>query len=100
MATIFATVQTLDLSSRKWWWKERKGGEGFNEVTDELRRTFTPDGESLENADRESIKERWFAATTFPSEVHVELLERKVIPHPYVAFNEHEVECQSSHSGH
>ncbi|TEB27325.1 glycoside hydrolase [Coprinellus micaceus] len=92
MATSLAAVQILDLSSKKWWWKERKGGEGFDELTDELKQTFTPDGKSLENADRESIKERWFAATKFPSEVHVELLERKAIPHPYVAFNEHEVQ--------
>ena len=94
MASKVAPVHILDLSSKKWWWKECKG-EG-NDVTDELKRTFTPDGEGLENADRESIRERWFAATRFPSEVHVELLERKVIPHPYVAFNEHEVQCQSS----
>ncbi|KAF8900302.1 glycoside hydrolase superfamily [Gymnopilus junonius] len=34
----------------------------------------------------------WKKATSFPSEIHVELLSLKAIPDPYVGFNEHKVQ--------
>ena len=36
----------------------------------------------------------WSSATAYPSEVHVELLAAGRIPDPFLAFNEHEVQCE------
>lgn len=41
----------------------------------------------------DDMKKGWTPALTFPSEVHIELLKRGKIPDPYVAFNEHAVQC-------
>ena len=67
------------------------------DVIQELKRhhvedEITDDDEPVPT--RESIKHSWFRASQFPSEVHVELLKRQIIPNPYVAFNEHEVQCE------
>lgn len=35
----------------------------------------------------------WRATQAYPSEIHVELLKAGSIPHPYLAFNEHLVQC-------
>lgn len=101
MTAHITPVHTLDLSQAKWWWKERSNdGGGFDGAASELQRPRTSDGVSEEGTpvlakpDRNAIQESWFAATRFPSEVHVELLAREAIPHPYVAFNEHEVQCE------
>ena len=37
----------------------------------------------------------YFGTINIPSEVHVELLKAKLIPNPYVGFNEHRVQCVS-----
>lgn len=35
----------------------------------------------------------WKPATSFPSEIHVELIKAGLIPGPFVGFNEHKVQC-------
>ncbi|KAF6759208.1 beta-mannosidase [Ephemerocybe angulata] len=86
-------VVDLDFASLKWWWKEIRRPEAFD-VTAELASQYTPDpkDEGDHRASRESIREQWYPASRFPSEVHVELLDREVIPDPYVAFHEHDVQ--------
>lgn len=36
----------------------------------------------------------YFGSISVPTEVHVELLKGKLIPDPYVGFNEHKVQCE------
>ncbi|KAJ2920787.1 hypothetical protein H1R20_g16307, partial [Candolleomyces eurysporus] len=88
-------TQTSLLSNATWWWKERHSIGGYEDVIREFNRHHVED-EISDNDEpvptRESIKHSWFRASQFPSEVHVELLNRQIIPHPYVAFNEHEVQ--------
>lgn len=87
-------TQVAELSGVQWWWKECDGGD---ELTRELIKDRVVDYPAVGAtvATRETIKMNWFKATRFPSEVHVELLERKVIPHPYIGFNEHYAQCKS-----
>jgi beta-mannosidase len=91
-------TQTSLLSNATWWWKERHNSVGgYEDVVQELKRHHVEE-EISDNDEpvptRESIKHSWFRASRFPSEVHVELLNRQIIPNPYVAFNEHEVQCE------
>ena len=37
--------------------------------------------------------DNWRETQTYPSEVHVELLKNGLIPDPYLASNEHQVQC-------
>lgn len=59
--------------TQTWYWKERDAS--IASVLDE-------------------IDSSWTSATSFPSEVHVELLKAGRIPDPFVGFNEHEVQCE------
>jgi beta-mannosidase len=68
-----ASVERFDIASG-WHWKERDTS---------LKLT------------QESIETDWTPASTFPSEIHVELLKTGRIPDPYLEFNEHEVQCTS-----
>lgn len=90
-------VQVLDLSTAQWWWKERASKPLHstlveNDVLAELAVLDAPTSKD-KKPDRASIQKQWYPARHFPSEIHVELLERNVIAHPYVAFNEHDVQC-------
>ncbi|KAI0738846.1 glycoside hydrolase [Daedaleopsis nitida] len=58
--------------SQNWSWKERD--TAVASVVDEVGAAS------------------WTTATTFPSEVHVELLRAGRIPDPFLGFNEHEVQ--------
>ena len=59
--------------SQNWSWKQRD--MAVASVLDELSSS-------------------WSSATSFPSEVHVELLKAGRIPDPFIGFNEHEVQCE------
>lgn len=59
--------------SQNWSWKQRDAS--IASVLDEVNLTWSP-------------------ATSFPSEVHVELLKAGRIPDPFLGFNEHDVQCE------
>jgi beta-mannosidase len=65
-----------------WAWKQRNSS--LLSVLEEL------DFPSQATA----IQEGWTLAQGFPSEIHVELLKKGLIPDPYVGFNEHRVQCK------
>ncbi|EIW52338.1 glycoside hydrolase [Trametes versicolor FP-101664 SS1] len=62
------------LLDQSWVWKERD--PSIPSVIDEV------------NSDTKG----WTPATSFPSEIHAELIKAKRIPDPFVGFNEHEVQ--------
>jgi hypothetical protein len=72
-------VHTIQIN-QGWSWKQRN--ISIPSVLDEL--------ELLTGG---SIQDGWTAAQAFPSEIHVELLRKKLIPDPYIGFNEHKVQC-------
>lgn len=72
-----------------WFWKQRR--DSIADVVKELGHGVPDDN----NAAQESIVGGWQPAAAFPSEVHVELLRSERIPHPFVAFNEHKVQCKA-----
>ncbi|KAK7053733.1 glycoside hydrolase superfamily [Favolaschia claudopus] len=65
------SVRILQLSSN-WSWKQRE--PSVTSVVDEIG----TDG--------------WKSALVYPSEIHIELLKHKLIPDPYLGFNEHKVQ--------
>jgi beta-mannosidase len=75
-------VRTLELSAG-WHWKQRDPSIVV-EVASKFQ--FEPTESSTESD--------WTPASTFPSEIHVELLKAGRIPDPYVGANEHEVQCE------
>lgn len=72
-------VHTIQLN-QSWFWKQRD--ITISSVLDELELSID-----------ENIQDGWTVAQAYPSEVHVELLKKKLIPDPYVGFNEHKVQC-------
>jgi beta-mannosidase len=70
-----------------WYWKERN--PSIASVTDEV--PDTPDAISTKS-NRDNLQVKWHTATISPSEIHVELLKKEVIPDPYIGFNEHMVQ--------
>ena len=58
-----------------WKWKERN--PKVENVLEEL-----------------SKGQDWNQAALLPTEIHVELMRKGVIPHPYDGFNEHAVQCK------
>lgn len=74
-----AATQTFvrHFSDYDWTWKRR---ESHKPLSDEL----IPGDLS-----------GWRKAASFPSEIHVELLNAGLVPDPYVGFNEHKVQCES-----
>ncbi|EPQ54903.1 glycoside hydrolase [Gloeophyllum trabeum ATCC 11539] len=71
--------------SSDWQWKERD--TTTDPVTHELAAKDFPSG-----PDKFDTRAAWRSATQFPSEVHVELIQLGRIPHPYIGFNEHNVQ--------
>ncbi|KAH9948314.1 glycoside hydrolase superfamily [Amylocystis lapponica] len=66
-----STQTRVQKLSNGWYWKER---DAQRAVVDEI------DGAS------------WAAASSFPSEIHTELLKVGKIPDPFLGFNEHKVQ--------
>jgi hypothetical protein len=75
-------VQRIPLS-QGWSWKQRD--ISLSSVLEELNLPLTTQG---------TIQEGWTTAQAFPSEIHVELLKKALIPDPYLGFNEHKVQCK------
>ena len=73
-------MKALQLGLQGWQWKQRD--HAFLNVLQELELGSSAD-----------FRQGWITATSFPSEVHVELLNVGAIPDPYVGFNEHQVQC-------
>lgn len=73
-----------------WFWKQRQ--DSIAEVVKELGHGLPDDSHDVS---RGSIIGGWQPAVAFPSEVHSELLRSQWIPHPFVAFNEHKVQCMA-----
>jgi beta-mannosidase len=73
-------VLSTSLSSG-WKWKQRENSLASS-VLEEL-----------------NLTDKWNAAQTFPSDIHVELIKAGKIPDPYVGFNEHKVQCKDSVTG-
>ncbi|KAH9891930.1 glycoside hydrolase [Cubamyces lactineus] len=71
-------AHTISLD-RGWHWKERDTSIAL--VNDEIQLKTG----ALSSKD-------WSPATSFPSEIHVELVKAKRIPDPFVGFNEHAVQ--------
>ncbi|KAL0960497.1 hypothetical protein HGRIS_005535 [Hohenbuehelia grisea] len=69
-------AETVELSNR-WYWKQH------NTTLDVLGHEW-----HIGNSN-DSILEKWQPASSFPSEIHVELLKSKRIPDPFIGFNEH-----------
>lgn len=65
-----------------WYWKERSASHPS--VLDEVPR--------LQQGTLQSASQ-WTMAQTFPSEIHVELMNTGQIPDPFIGFNEHKVQC-------
>jgi beta-mannosidase len=72
-------MQLVDHELKSDWRLKRRSLEIKN-VLDELRQWDTAFA--------------YFGSITVPSEAHVELLKTKLIPDPYVGFNEHKVQCE------
>ena len=72
-------MRLLDQEVKSDWRFKRRSPEIKN-VLDELKKWDTGFG--------------YFGPITIPSEVHVELIKTKLIPDPYVGFNEHKVQCK------
>jgi hypothetical protein len=49
---------------------------------------------TIQDVVKELESSNWNTAQSAPSEIHVELLARGVIPDPYIGFNEHKVQCR------
>lgn len=75
-------VQRIPLS-QGWSWKQRN--ISLSSVLEELNLPLTTQG---------TIQEGWTTAQALPSEIHVELLKKGLIPDPYLGFNEHKVQCK------
>ncbi|KAI9068740.1 glycoside hydrolase family 2 protein [Trametes sanguinea] len=73
------------LLDQDWYWKERGDPTRFPTVVDEVMR-------SPPNIVTGAGTGGWTIAKSFPSEIHVELLNEGLIPDPFVGFNEHEVQ--------
>ncbi|KAH9480071.1 Beta-mannosidase B [Psilocybe cubensis] len=71
----------LDIGKQDWWWKQRDAS--IIDVRDESNQGNAPEAD---------FRASWKKTTSFPSEVHVELLKLGAIPDPYVGFNEHAVQ--------
>lgn len=68
-----------------WTWKQRDTSKN---VLDEVE-------PSLNSASgKEGLLSGWISAQAYPSEIHVELLKKGVIPDPHLGFNEHQVQCR------
>ncbi|KAH8822589.1 glycoside hydrolase [Flagelloscypha sp. PMI_526] len=78
-------ARTIPLDAN-WAWKQRDSANVPN-VLDELT---TPEAASATT--REDITKQWTVAQHIPSEVHVELLQHKIIPNPFIGFGEHAVQ--------
>jgi len=50
------------------------------------------DGDLSLSGPNSSSQDGWMPATSFPSEIHLELLKAGRIPDPFLGFNEHEVQ--------
>ncbi|KAI8986300.1 glycoside hydrolase [Trametes punicea] len=70
---------------RSWYWKERD--VSISSVVDEIDAFRQDRGDA-----GVEVKPGWAAASSFPSEIHVELIKAGRIPDPFVGFNEHEVQ--------
>ena len=76
-------AHTISLD-QAWYWKERD--TSIAQVKDEIKlKTGTG-----------FLSDKWSPATSFPSEIHVELIRAKRIPDPFIGFNEHAVQCECS----
>ncbi|KAF8148252.1 glycoside hydrolase superfamily [Crassisporium funariophilum] len=73
---------TLSFASQRWLWKQCSSQSTTeSSILDEVN---LPEDDNY--------KTGWTKAAHFPSEIHVELLNSKAIPDPYVGFNEHKVQ--------
>ncbi|KAF5360479.1 hypothetical protein D9756_004513 [Leucocoprinus leucothites] len=66
--------------SRDWFWKKRN----YDVYPDLVYELKLPVGDDYTR--------NWIPASQFPSEVHIELLHRNLIPDPFIGFNEHKVQ--------
>lgn len=78
------TSSYLNIGKQDWWWKQRD--PSIVDVCGEVGQVSAGDAD---------FRTGWKKATSFPSEVHVELLKLGAIPDPYIGFNEHAVQCKS-----
>ncbi|KAH8082418.1 glycoside hydrolase superfamily, partial [Cristinia sonorae] len=67
---------TIDIGDG-WAWKEREVTDGDGSLEED----FTSQG-------------GWTTVSSFPSEIHLELLKVGRIPDPFLSFNEHDVQCK------
>ena len=70
---------------KNWIWRQKRESDDVETL-------------SLHPAELQAHRDGWLPAASMPSEIHVELLNVNKIPHPYLAFNEHKVQCKYSHS--
>ena len=74
---------TAHLLSGPWYWKQFDGDDLDNFRISDLKLG-------------EDVKASWRPCTSFPSEIHVELIKAGKIPNPIQGFNEHLVKCELS----
>lgn len=77
VARLAMSVNEDCITSSEWFWKEASAADAPTDA--ELSEQREPG---------------WCPGGAPPSEVHVLLLEAGLIPHPYVGFNEHAVQCE------
>lgn len=70
--------------SLNWIWRQKRESDDVATL-------------SLHPAELQAHRDGWLPAASVPSEIHVELLKVNKIPHPYLGFNEHKVQCEYSH---
>ncbi|TFY76607.1 hypothetical protein EWM64_g7406 [Hericium alpestre] len=78
---VYSPAKTVDLD-KGWEWKQRNPSLAY--ARDEVALPFVPSGTDPVSG--------WHRASAFPSEIHVELLNEKLIPDPFIEFNEHKVQ--------
>lgn len=50
--------------------------------------------EVVREDDGGAVLSSWMAVASFPSEVHMDLLDHHHIPDPFISFNERDVQCE------
>lgn len=76
------TPVTTQKISQNWHWKKRNY-DVYAALKHELERPVGGD-----------YNRDWVPVSQFPSEVHIDLLQKEFIPDPFVGFNEHKVQCE------
>ena len=62
-----------------WVWKQKEDDEDVKELV---------------KTNVEAGVDGWRAVSSWPSEIHVELLKNELIPDPFIGFNEHLIQCE------